>query len=140
MTSSADPVSRLQKHWDELRARFGSVSEMRPGSLVERYRRCGKPSCHCARSGEKAHGPCWSLTWAENGKTFTRVLPAGPSVGEARHQLGEYQRFRRLVREFIDVSRRLCDARLGVQKQAEAEKGGSSRRSERRPPERSRPS
>lgn len=140
MTSPSDPVSRLEKHWDELRARLGSISEMRPGSLVERYRRCGKPSCHCARAGAQGHGPCWSLTWAEDGKTFTRVLPAGSAVEQVRHQLAEYKRFRRLVREFADVGRRLCDARLGVQRQAEAEKGGSSQQSKRRPPARSRPS
>ena len=140
MTSPIDAVSRLEKQWSELRAQFGSISEMRPGSLAERYRRCGKPSCHCATSGGQAHGPCWSLTWAESGKTFTRVLPAGSAVEQARHQLAEYKKFRRLVREFTDVGRRLCDARLGAQRQAEAEKGGSSRRSKRRLPERSKPS
>jgi hypothetical protein len=35
MTSPADTVSRLEKRWDELRARFGAISKMRPGSLVE---------------------------------------------------------------------------------------------------------
>lgn len=138
MTSSADTMTRLEKHCDELRARLASVSEMRPGSLVGRYRRCGKASCHCARPGAEGHGPCWSLTWAENGKTFTRILPAGSAVERTRQQQAEYHRFRRLVREFTDASRRLCDARLGVFKQVEAEKRGSSRRSKTKPPERSR--
>ena len=140
MTSSTDSVSRLERRWEDLHAQLASISEMRPGSLVERYRRCGKPSCHCAQPGGQAHGPCWSLTWAESGKTFTRVLPAGAAVEQVRLQLAEHKKFRLLVRELTDVGRRLCDARLGSDRQAEAEKGGSSLRSKRRPSGRSRPS
>ena len=29
-------------------AELASIGEFRPGSLQSRYRRCGKPSCHCA--------------------------------------------------------------------------------------------
>ena len=97
---------------DHLRAQLAEVGDMRPGSLVERYRKCGKPSCHCARKGAAGHGPSYSLTHPVKGKTVTRIVPAGPAVERTRQQIAEYQRFRALVREFVAVNEQLCDRQL----------------------------
>jgi hypothetical protein len=62
---------------------------MRPGSLVKRYRACGKPTCHCAQKGDRGHGPSWSLTRPVAGKTVTKVIP--PNAVEATQaQFAEY--------------------------------------------------
>ncbi len=127
-------VESLRKQRDELKARLGAISDMRPGSLVERYRRCGKPSCHCAGADAVGHGPSWSLTWAQEGKTITRVIP-GSAVQQTREHLAEYRKFRGLARELVKLSERLCDARLegaGQVGLATAEKGGSRLHSRRR--------
>jgi len=97
---------------DHLKAQLSQVGDMRPGSLTERYRKCGKPSCHCARKGSAGHGPSYSLTHPVKGKTVTRIIPTGPAVERTRHQIAEYQRFRALVRELVAVSEHLCDLRL----------------------------
>lgn len=134
MAVTKQAVEGLQKQRDELKARLGEISDMRPGSLVERYRRCGKTACHCARPDSRGHGPSWSLTRAVEGKTVTRIVPAG-AVEETREHLVEYRKFRGLARELVEVSERLCDARLGAGRKealARAEKGGYSKRSRRR--------
>ncbi|HWS98325.1 MAG TPA: DUF6788 family protein [Candidatus Methylomirabilis sp.] len=115
---------------DQLRAQLAEVGDMRPGSLVERYRKCGKPACHCARKGAAGHGPSYSLTHAVQGKTVTRIVPAGPAVERTRHHIAEYQRFRALVRELITVNQQLCDLQLRPAKAqfAEEVKKNSSRR------------
>jgi hypothetical protein len=87
------------------------VGELRPGSLVGRYRRCGKPTCHCAREGDGGHGPSWSLTRAVGGRTVTRIIPAD-AVDRTRQQIAEYGRLRRLTGELVEVSEGLCDALL----------------------------
>ena len=139
------PVNRvpedLEHERERLRAALASVGELRPGSLVERRHRCGKPSCHCARTDSPGHGPTWVLTRAVRGKTVTRGIPAGSAVQRTREQVEEYRRFRALVHQFIEVSERLCDARLRLSRTASkggAEKGGSRRRSRRRSSRRSR--
>ncbi|HVT15319.1 MAG TPA: DUF6788 family protein, partial [Thermoanaerobaculia bacterium] len=65
-------LEELEKKRDGLRAKLAATGEMRPGSLVGRYRRCGKASCHCAEEGAQGHGPSWSLTRVVDGKTVTR--------------------------------------------------------------------
>src|SRR5215472_7419288 len=111
-----DPASRrleeLQNRDRELKARLAQLGEMRPGSLVERYRKCGKPNCHCARRGDRGHGPMWMVTHAVEGKTVSKTIPSGPAVQRTRSQIAEHQRFRQLARELVATNEQICDARL----------------------------
>ena len=101
----------LRERRDEIRDELASVGDLRPGSLVGRYRRCGKPTCHCAREGDGGHGPSWSLTHAVAGRTVTRIIPP-EAVPRTRQQIAEYQRLRRLTGELVEVSEGLCEALL----------------------------
>jgi len=124
-------LETLQKRRNELLSELASIGDLRPGSLVERYRKCGKPNCHCASESGGGHGPSWSLTRQVAGKTVTRVIPVD-ALDEVREQIAEYRRFRDLGAELIEVSAQLCDARLRAKKTssetAQAEKGGSKKR------------
>ncbi len=140
MPNPAERVEQLRRQRDELKARVAEVGDLRPGSLVERYRRCGKAACHCAGKGMAGHGPSWSLTREVGGKTVTRVIPAG-AVAQTREQIAEHRRFRALVRELVETSEQLCDVKLEAGKATSdeaAKKGGSKKPSTRRSRPRSR--
>jgi hypothetical protein len=111
MGESMDRASLRLKR-DQLTAAIAQLGDMRPGSLVARFRKCGKSSCHCAKKGAKGHGPSYSLTHPVAGKTITRVIPVGPAVEVTRQQLEEYHRFRDLVQQLIAVSEQICDVQL----------------------------
>jgi hypothetical protein len=96
---------------DRLQTQLAAIGDMRPGSLVPRFRKCGKPSCHCAKKGDSGHGPCYSLTHAVAGKTVTHVIPAA-AVERTREQLQEYHHFRILVQQLLAVSEQICDLQL----------------------------
>ena len=102
----------LQVKREQLKARLTEIGDMRPGSLVERFGKCGKPTCHCAQKDAPGHGPCYSLTHAVEGKTVTRVIPKGVAVEHTRQQIADYHRFRELVRELITVSTQICDVQM----------------------------
>ena len=125
-------ISELETRRDRLRAELGALGDLRPGTLVERYRKCGKPSCHCAREGDPGHGPVWTLVFNAQGKSKTRVIPP-EAVAATRAQIEECRRLRRLTGELIEVSEGLCHARLSAGREAgrEAKKGGFQRRSRR---------
>jgi hypothetical protein len=105
----ADSIEKFSRKLAELRAALSRTADMRPGSLVQRYRACGKPTCHCAQKGARGHGPSWSLTREVAGKTVTKVIPAH-AVETTRAQIAEYKRFRAIMRELVETSDRLCDA------------------------------
>jgi hypothetical protein len=138
----AETVEVLEAKVAQLRAALGGTADMRPGSLVERYRSCGKPGCRCAKQGARGHGPSWSLTREVAGKTVTKVIPPG-AVEQVRAQIEEHRRFRAIMRELVETSERLCDTRLAqtdAASQEAAKKGASKRPSRQRSSGRSTPS
>ena len=132
MPTSSD-LTALQFQRDQLKSQLSQIGEMRPGSLVARFRKCGKPSCHCAKKGSQGHGPSYSLTRPVAGKTVTRIIPAGPAVEQTRQQLEEYHRFRQLVQQLLNVSEQICDWQL---RHPEPETEGVKKNLTRRPPRR----
>jgi hypothetical protein len=111
-------LDALLQQRDQLKSQLVAIGDMRPGSLVPRYRKCGKASCHCAKKGGQGHGPSYSLTHAVKGKTVTNVIPTGPAVERTHQQIDEYHRFRQLVQQLIAVSERICDLQLRQQQSA----------------------
>ncbi len=96
----------------QIAARLADIDDLRPGVLTARFRKCGKPNCHCAQKDSPGHGPSYSLTHRVGGKTVTQVIPQGPAVERAKAQIAEYRRFRILVRELIAVSEQICSVQL----------------------------
>lgn len=126
MPSSVD-LHALRLRRDELKAALAQIGDMRPGSLVPRFRKCGKPTCHCAKKGAKGHGPSWSLTRAVAGKTVTRIIPAGDAVERTREQVAEYHRFRHLLQQLTAVSEQICDLQLHRSEPSDVKKNGARR-------------
>ena len=127
------PINSLLKKLfakkDEIIKVITNLSFFRPGTLLERYRKCGKPNCHCANEGAKGHGPQWSLTRAKKGKTITKIIPAD-AVDITKKQIAEHKEFTRCVSELVEVNIKICDELLvSNQKQttktSEPEKKGS---------------
>jgi len=85
---------------------------MRPGSLSETYGKCGKPTCHCAKSGSPGHGPSWLLTRTVDGKTVAQRIPFEPAVEQSKREVAEDKRFRERARELTEISDQICDVRL----------------------------
>ena len=132
MPSQPD-LDALLRQRDQLKSQLAAVGDMRPGSLVARFRKCGKPACRCAKKGDPGHGPSWSLTHASAGKTITHVIPAGPAVERTREQIDEYHRFRQLVQQLIAISERVCDLQLRRERRPEEDiKKNRARRPARR--------
>ena len=128
----------LRARRDEIREELASIGDLRPGSLVGRYRRCGRPNCHCAKEEGGGHGPSWSLTRKVEGKTVTKIIPPD-AVAQTQKQIAEHQRLRSLTGELVEVSEKLCDVILSEARNSDgAGKGGASRRaSKQKSPQRS---
>lgn len=130
MKPPKDDTQTLLERRHQLQEAICDLGDFRPGQLVGRFRRCGKPNCHCANPDDPGHGPSWSLTRVIKGMTRTRVIPAGPAVEATQQQLDEYRRFRALTRELVDVNDALCDARLAepaTQSGTDKKKGSKKR-------------
>ncbi len=77
------------------------------GTLRAEFRRCGKPSCRCARG--ELHGPYYYRRWREGGRQRRRYVRAR-DVGEVRAALAEWRRLHppaRSTRDLLADLRRL---------------------------------
>ena len=134
--SDAQGLKDLRRRKAMLLDQLAALPDFRAGSLVGRYRKCGKPGCRCAREGEPGHGPSWSLTRSVEGKTVTRII-AAETADMTKGQIEEYHRFQQIVRELVEVNTEICDALLEADGETEddperAEKRGSAARSRRK--------
>jgi hypothetical protein len=55
------------------RIRFPIPPDLLPGSLSLTHRRCGQPTCYCAK--DKMGHPVWSLTFMAGGKKRVEHIP-----------------------------------------------------------------
>ena len=66
-------AARLRQRKFQLLRRFPIPPDLLPGSLSLTHRRCGQPTCHCAR--DKQGHPGWSLTFMAGGKKRVERIP-----------------------------------------------------------------
>lgn len=104
---------------------------MRRGSVGERWIKCGKERCACARDEGARHGPYFSLTRSQDGRTRSRRLTA-EQAERVREQLAAGRAFREQVEAFWQACEDWADAELEPETARRAEKRGSRRSSRRR--------
>jgi hypothetical protein len=74
-----------------------------PGSLALIHRRCGKPTCHCAKG--EGH-PVWVLTYTYQGKKHVEWIPE-EWVEEIRARVEEGRAFQEAFREVLVTNAQL---------------------------------
>ena len=91
--------------------RGGLVAQMPPleevlrGSLVERYLRCGKPNCKCARG--RRHGPLWYLTVTLGpGHTTGGTVPTH-QLEQVRRGIDRYHQVKQRLEQISAINREL---------------------------------
>ena len=79
------------------------------GSLVERYKRCGKPGCKCM-SG-KGHGPKHYLTLCLGKGKLDAIYVPQQEVNKVRESVGNYHHVQDALKELCDINRELLRRR-----------------------------
>ena len=59
--SKSAGAGREKRRRDRLLSQLPDLEKVLRGSLVTRYRRCGRANCHCAHKGDPGHGPAYYL-------------------------------------------------------------------------------
>ena len=112
MSKQARGAKNLADRRESLAAALPPFSEIVRGSLVTRYRRCGKPACHCATT--EGHGPAHYLSVTlKPGKT-EQILLSEEMLPVARQYLDNYNRWWAALEKVSEVNRRLLRMRVAV--------------------------
>ena len=121
-----EDIDELERRRRDLLGELAAIGHLRPGRLVQKRRKCGKPTCHCARPGDPGH-PGWALVRRVGDRIVSRGVPRG-ALAETRAQIAEHARYKVLSRRLVEASEELCRARLKSGRDAGrgAQKGGSA--------------
>lgn len=106
-----DFIADLELERTQLLAQMAALQDLRPGCVTGIVRRCGKPTCHCARPGDPGHGPTLRLTYKAEGKTISEALPTPAAIRKAEREIHEFRRYQQLSRDFVAVNEKICRMR-----------------------------
>ena len=70
---------------------------------------------------------------------MTKTIPRGPAGRRTREQIAEYRRLRSLVKELVEVSEQICQAKLDAFRARTGRKKGSKKRWRRKSDKKSGP-
>jgi hypothetical protein len=104
-------IADLEQERAKLITEMSRLEDLRPGCITGIVRRCGKPTCHCAKPGDPGHGPTLRLTYKAEGKTISEALPTPATVRKAEREIGEFRKYQQISRDFIGVNEKICQLR-----------------------------
>lgn len=106
-----EPLSELESERSKILRQFTSLDDLRPGSISAVTRRCGKPTCHCAKPHDPGHDPQIRLTRKVEGKTVAESFSSPAGFRKAQAEINEYHRFQKLSTELVAVNEKICRLR-----------------------------
>lgn len=104
-------LPELEAERTKLLRQFTTLGDLRQGSICAVARRCGKPTCHCAKPQDAGHDPQIRLTRKVDGKTVAESFPSPAAWRKAQAEIDEYHRLQNLSAELIAVNEKICRLR-----------------------------
>jgi hypothetical protein len=106
-----DALANLETARSGLLQQFLHLGDLRHGSITATVRKCGKPSCHCAKPNDPGHDPQFRLTRKVHGKTVTETFPNPAALRKAQQEVSEFRRLQKLNEELLRINEKICDLR-----------------------------
>ena len=104
-------LATLETDRSKLLEEFLRLGDLRPGSITAVVRRCGKPSCHCAKPKDPGHDPQFRLTRRVSGKTVTETFPTPAGLRKAQQEVAEFHRLQKLSGDLVGINEKICKLR-----------------------------
>jgi len=102
-------TAALRKRRQALLHQLPPLDAILRGSLIERYKRCGKPGCKCADG--RGHGPKYYLSVSYPGLRPQMDYVPQECYDQATELLANYQRARELLEQICEINRELLRRR-----------------------------
>src|SRR3989442_10138101 len=107
-TPMPNSLPELEAERSQILRQFTPLGDLRRGSICAVPRRCGKPTCHCAKPNDPGHDPQIRLTRKVEGRTVAESFPSPAAWRKAQSEIDEHHRFQKLSTELIAVNEKIC--------------------------------
>lgn len=103
------PSSTLRRRRKQLLRKLPALDTLLRGSLIERYKRCGKPGCKCAHG--PGHGPKYYLSVSIPGSHPQMDYVLQADYADVVERVNDYHRVREIIEEVCTINRELLRRR-----------------------------
>jgi hypothetical protein len=103
------PMAALRQRRKALLSQLPPLHAILRGSLIERYKRCGKPGCKCADG--PGHGPKYYLSVSYPGLRPQMDYVPQEAYAQTAEFLANYHRAREILEEICEINRELLRRR-----------------------------
>ena len=103
-------LAELEAARSKLLRRFLTLGDFRPGTMSAVARRCGRPTCHCARPDGAGH-PQFRLLRKVKGKSVAESFATPSAFRKAAREVAEFHRLQDLTAELTAVNEQICRCR-----------------------------
>src|SRR5438094_3798659 len=112
MKTKKEPAMVLRKRRTALMRQLPPLQAILRGSLIERYKRCGKPGCKCTDG--PGHGPKYYLSVSYPGLRPQMDYVPQEYYAQASEFLANYHRARQILEEICEINRELLRRRAAL--------------------------
>jgi hypothetical protein len=109
MKIQSQPTTALRKRRKALLRQLPPLQAILRGSLIERYKRCGKAGCKCADG--PGHGPKYYLSVSYPGLRPQMDYVPQESYAQTVELLANYHRAREILEAICEINRELLRRR-----------------------------
>jgi hypothetical protein len=102
-------ATSLRRRRKALVRRLPPAEAILRGSLIERYKKCGKPGCRCAKG--PGHGPKHYLSISQAGKNPQMDYVPQDYCEQVEAYLANYQSIKEILKEICDINSELLSRR-----------------------------
>lgn len=102
-------AAALRKRRRRLLHQLPPLEHLLRGSLIERYKRCGRPGCHCANGA--GHGPKFYLSISSSGERPRMDYVPNAALADARHYLANFRKLREVLNDICAINAELLRRR-----------------------------
>ena len=103
------PTTTLRRKQKKLLGSLPDLTAVLRGSLIERYKRCGKPGCSCAQG--RGHGPKYYLSVSKPGQRPEMDYVPQDYLEKVKEHLDNFRKTRAILEELCEISRELLRRR-----------------------------
>jgi len=104
-----EPAATLRRRRQVLLRQLPPLKAILRGSLIERYKRCGKPGCKCADG--PGHGPKYYLSVSYSGLRPQMDYVPQESHAQIAGSVANYHRAREILEAISEINRELLRRR-----------------------------
>jgi len=106
---SGKPSKTLRRRQKALMGSLPDLTAILRGSLIERYKRCGKPGCSCAQG--RGHGPKYYLSVSKPGRTPEMDYVPQDYLEKVQEHLENFRKIKLILEELCEINRKLLRRR-----------------------------